>query len=123
MIFKGYTGTFSTIDNDQYRTIGDFWDFMTEKFGLENIVGLGYLWLKDEIYYAIGLKGKDIDKNLQFENFKYCEIALPDDDWKIYRGRTEDLTKFYDEIYKNGRVKYELENFFEDGSFEIWIIQ
>lgn len=35
MIFKGYSKVFSTIDNEQYKSIGDFWKEMLLKYNME----------------------------------------------------------------------------------------
>lgn len=112
MIFKGISRVFKLTNEEQYDTIGQFWDEMTRDYGLENLQGLGYKWEKDEMSYAIGLKNGDT----QGYNLS---IALPDDDWVNVSGKTEFLKELYDEIYKNGRLTYEIETFFEDGRCEI----
>ena len=112
MIFKGISKDFSLLNNDQYNTIGDFWDEIALLYGLENLQGLGYKWEDDKIFYAIGLKVGDIkDHNL-------C-IELPDTGWETTFGKTEDLKNIYDEIYRSGTLKYEIETFTEDGKCHI----
>ena len=112
MIFTGISKEFSLFNNDQYNTIGGFWDEMALLYGLENLRGLGYLWAGGKISYAIGLKDGDIDGyNLTIE--------LPDDGWTAYDGRTDDLEEIYNEIYKSGALKYEIETFTEDGNCRI----
>lgn len=44
MIFNGISKTYSTLGNRQYTSIGHFWDKMSEKYGRENLRGLGYNW-------------------------------------------------------------------------------
>jgi hypothetical protein len=39
--------------------------------------------------------------------------------WTKTTGKTENLKEIYDEIYKFGPLKYEIEIFFEDGNCEI----
>ena len=112
MIFNGISRVFKLTNEEQYDTIGQFWDEMARDYGLENLQGLGYKWEKDEMSYAIGLKNGDT----QGYNLS---IALPDDDWVNVSGKTEFLKELYDEIYKNGRLTYEIETFFEDGRCEI----
>lgn len=108
MLFIGISKEFSLLNEDQYNTIGDFWDEMALIYGLENLQGLGYLWKDNKISYAIGLKvGKIKDFNLSIE--------LPDENWTEVQGRTTNLKEIYDEIYKNGSLKYEIETFTEDG--------
>lgn len=112
MIFKGISKTFSLINNDQYNTIGAFWDEMSSLYGLENLQGLGYKWIGNEIYYAIGLKDRTI------KDFNFC-IDLPDSNWNIVIGKTDKLKEIYDEIYKSGPLKYEIETFYDNGKCEI----
>ena len=112
MLFFGISRDFSLLNEDQYNTIGAFWDEMAAIYGLENLAGLGYLWQNGMISYAIGLKNGKIDgANL--------EIDLPDDGWITVCGKTDDLKKIYDEIYKSGALKYEIETFTEDGRCRI----
>ena len=112
MIFNGISRVFKLTSEEQYETIGRFWDEMSLIYGLENLRGLGYKWENDEIYYAIGLKNGDIEGyNLS--------IYLPDEDWVKVSGETDRLKELYDEIYKNGRLPYEIETFYDDGSCEI----
>ena len=112
MIFKGITKSFSLKNEDQYNTIGAFWDEMSEIYGLENLRGLGYEWSRGEIKYAIGLIDGDIDGyNLKIE--------LPDEGWVTVNGKTDLLKEIYDRIYSDGALKYEIETFKNDGSCRI----
>jgi predicted transcriptional regulator YdeE len=112
MVFNGISRDFDLTDEQQYETIGQFWDEMTCIYGLENLVGLGYAWRENTISYAIGLKAGDIkDCNLH--------ISLPDEGWETVKGQTDCLKEIYDNIYQNGRLQYEIEIFFEDGACEI----
>ena len=108
MLFIGISRDFSLENEDQYNTIGAFWDEMSEKYGLENLRGLGYRWQGGTISYAIGLKEGVIDgADLQME--------LPDDGWCTVEGETDNLKAIYDEIYRSGRLKLEIETFTLDG--------
>ena len=112
MRFEGISREFSLVGEGQYDTIGAFWDELEAIYGLENLCGLGYRWDGDVISYAIGLKNGLIDGcNLS--------IDLPDEGWTAVKGKTEELKQIYDEIYKSGRLRYEIETFFDDGSCEI----
>ena len=112
MLFTGISKEFSLINEDQYNTIGDFWDEIADIYGLENLQGLGYKWTNDKIYYAIGLKVGEIkDYNLRIE--------LPDTDWTVVDGKTDNLKEIYNEIYKTGPLKYEVETFSENGICQI----
>ena len=108
MLFRGISRTFSLINEDQYNTIGKFWDDLAEIYGLESLVGLGYRWQGATIYYAIGLKDGIIDG----ANFA---MELPDEGWTTVEGMTDDLKQIYDEIYRDGALKTELETFTDDG--------
>ncbi len=112
MIFKGVSKDFSTSNNQQYVTIGEFWDEMAGLYGLENLQGLGYKWSGNTISYAIGLKNGDIDGC----NFS---IRLPDSGWSVVEGKTECLQAVYEEIYRFGKLKYEIETFSNDGTCKI----
>ena len=112
MIFEGISRVFSTVNEQQYETIGAFWDELSAQYGLENLRGLGYNWTPDTIEYVIGLKeGRISGTN--------CEAALPDEGWILVKGRTDDLGRIYDEIYKDGALTYEIETFTEKGDCEI----
>lgn len=113
MIFEGISRIFSLKNEDQYNTIGAFWDEMAALYGLENLQGLGYDWCGAQMSYAIGLK----EGLIQGAN---VSITLPDDGWVLANGQTDDLKALYDEIYKDGALSYEIETFFEDGSCQIW---
>ena len=112
MIFEGISRTFSTLGEEQYRTIGAFWDEMSDKYGLENLRGLGYGWTDTTIEYAIGLK----DGVIEGAN---CKVELPDDSWVTVTGKTSELAQMYDEIYRDGALKYEIETFDNEGSCKI----
>ncbi len=112
MIFVGLAKKFSLQDDEQYNTIGNFWDEMSLLYGMENLQGLGYKWEDSMIFYAIGLKNGKIDQ----ANIK---LELPDDNWFIVEGETKNLKSIYDEIYVDGPLKYEIEIFFENGMCQI----
>ena len=112
MLFRGISKEFSLINEDQYNTIGAFWDEMALLHGLENLQGLGYKWADNKIFYAIGLKVGDIKEY----NFS---IDLPDENWTLVDGETENLKEIYNEIYKSGSLKYEIETFNENGKCQI----
>lgn len=112
MVFKGISKDFLLTDEQQYETIGQFWDEMAQIYGLENLQGLGYKWQNNKISYAIGLKEACI------KNYN-VSIALPDDGWVKVEGKTDRLKQIYDEIYTDGALQFEIEMFFENGNCEI----
>ena len=112
MVFEGIGRVFSTVNEQQYETIGAFWSEMTAMYGLSNLRGLGYNWTDDSIEYVIGLKEGTIDGADR-------SVELPDEGWVSVKGRTDDLKQIYDEIYKDGSLRYEIEIFTEDGDCEI----
>ena len=109
MDFKGISRVFSTVGEQQYDTIGLFWDELSSVYGMENLRGLGYNWTDTSIEYVIGLVNGEI------EGWNMC-VALPDDGWTRVKGKTEELSKIYDEIYRDGPLKYEIERFDDDGN-------
>ena len=112
MIFIGISKEFSLTNEQQYDTIGQFWDEMEALYGLENLHGLGYKWENNNISYAIGLKNGCI------EGFN-LRIELPDNGWLIEKGKTDNLKQIYDGIYKDGILQYEIETFDKNGNCEI----
>ena len=116
MQFKGISRVFSTIGDRQYETIGAFWDELSEQYGIGNLRGLGYNWTSSSIEYVIGLK----DGEIAGWN---ASVSLPDDGWKRVKGRTENLSGIYGEIYQDGPLRYEIEMFDDDGSCTIDFIR
>lgn len=112
MTFKGISKTFCLKNEEQYNTIGAFWDELAAVYGLENLQGLGYHWKGCTMEYAIGLKKGEIKGG-------NVSISLPDNGWKTASGKTDFLKELYDEIYKDGPLTYEIESFFENGDCEI----
>ena len=112
MLFEGIGRTFSTEHNHQYETIGAFWDELAAKYCRADLQGLGYGWTEGSIEYVIGLIHGEIDGADR-------KVQLPETGWVTVRGRTEDLGKIYEKIYQEGRLKYEIERFTDDGDCEI----
>ena len=112
MVFYGISRVFDLTNEAQYETIGQFWDEMAAQYGLENLQGLGYQWRENQFFYAIGLKSGHIPG-------WNVSISLPDDGWDMATGRTEQLKEIYDDIYRQGRLQYEIETFFKDGTCQI----
>ena len=111
MKFVGIRRIFSTENEEQYMTIGAFWDELSKIHGRENLMGLGCNWTSNSIEYAIALKdGLIADANY--------EIDLPDE-WITVNGKTEELSIIYDEIYKDGTLLYEIEEFDDKGNCKI----
>ena len=109
MEFKGISRIFSTVGNQQYTTIGAFWDELSERYGRENLRGLGYNWTSTSIEYVIGLRDGEIDG-------WNVSVSLPEVGWKRVKGRTENLGAIYNDIYRDGSLKYEIEMFDDDGN-------
>lgn len=116
MLFQGIRKTFSTIGECQYETIGAFWNQLAAVYGIDRLRGLGYGWTDTSIEYIIGLKDGVIEGC-------DCAVELPDTGWEIARGKTEDLSRIYDEIYSISRLLYEIETFTADGNCEIAYIR
>ena len=122
MIFTGYSQTFSTRDQQQFQTIGAFWDSMSALYGREKLRGLGYNWTADSIEYVIGLKSNEkMDLNKNEAQLAWKTIQLPDSGWKRYRGKTNELGALYAKIYEEGNLTYEIEEFCNDGSCTVAI--
>lgn len=111
MQFVGIRRVFSTENSEQYITIGQFWDELAALYGRESLMGLGCNWTENSIEYVMAFKTGIIPG----ANF---EIGLPDA-WTAVSGRTDDLSKIYDEIYKAGPLLYEIEEFDDNGTCRI----
>lgn len=111
MKFVGIRKVFSTENEEQYITIGAFWDNLSRLHGRENLMGLGCNWTDNSIEYVMALKDGII------EDADY-EIILPDE-WTLICGKTENLSTIYDEIYKDGSLLYEIEEFDDEGNCRI----
>ena len=112
MKFVGISKVFSTVDNQQFKTIGAFWDDLSEKYGRSKLRGLGYNWTEDSIEYVIGLKEGEIEH-------ANCSVSLPDEGWAAVQGKTADLGKLYEQIYSSGVLRYEIETFSDHDECEI----
>lgn len=111
MKFIGIRRVFSTQNDEQYNTIGAFWDEMSKVYGRDRLMGLGCNWTESSIEYVMALK----EGIIAGANY---EIELPDA-WTIAEGRTKNLAAIYDEIYKAGVLLYEIEEFDDEGNCKI----
>ena len=74
MKFIGISRVFSIINNEQYKTIGAFWDELSEKYGMENLRELGYNWDNNSIEYVIGLNIAKVSQYLRGDKYERCKI-------------------------------------------------
>jgi len=111
MKFIGIKKVFSTENEEQYVTIGTFWDELSKVYGRENLMGLGCNWTSNSLEYVMALKNGIIEA----ANY---EIDLPDE-WITVIGKTEELSVIYDKVYKDGALLYEIEEFDDEGNCKI----
>lgn len=123
MRFSGLSKAFSTVGDSQYEAIGAFWDAMADRFGRENLWGLGYGWTKSTITYVICLKNGSLPPDAQYPGAVFQDIELPDEGWLYFTGRTENLSELYADIYADGALMYEIEQFYENGDCEVFVIR
>ncbi len=126
MRFYGISRTFSTENEIQYENIGQYWDDFASIYGREAIKGLGFNWGEHSIEYVLGTTDRSLKFDMEelrrkYPDCVYKEVDLPDSGWTTFTGRTEDLSDMYNEIYREGALKYEIESFFEDGSCSLEI--
>ena len=125
MFFTGVKIRFNCKNNQQYKDIGDFWKYMGDSYPARALKGVGYNWSNDSFDYIIGdFETQNFDINKIREHFPAAEITeinLPDKGWKNYTGKTQKLSKLYDEIYKDGALDYEIEEFFQNGDCKVSI--
>jgi hypothetical protein len=122
MTFKGVSKVFSTNNCEQYKTISEFWDKLSKVYGMENLRGLGFNWTENTTEYVLGLKSNEkFDFNFLEEGYVWKEIELPRAGWRKYCGLTNKLSSLYEDIYLEGKLSYEIEEFYNNGICEISI--
>lgn len=128
MKINGVLIRFDCTDNQQYDNIGKFWDFMSQLYPKEELKGVGYNWANDSFDYVIGADEGKYDFSLdcirkEYPNSKNVVLELPDRGWKVYTCKIEKLSELYDNIYKDGVLDYEIEEFDNDGECKISILR
>jgi len=125
MIFTGVKIRFDCTNSQQYKNIGDFWKYMTDNYPKIALKGVGYNWSKNSFDYIIGdfvAPRFNMNKIREvFPDADFFEVVLPDKGWKVYTGKRNELSKLYDEIYKDGTLDYEIEEFFPNGDCKVSI--
>ena len=107
MRFKGYKITIRCLDWEQVATIDNYWNLVASHINRKKIVGLGFNWSDDNLYfdYAIGVisdeEALEELNNLDFSktNIKpeYIELDLPEEDeWMTFKGKDEDIKTIYE---------------------------
>lgn len=132
MKYCGYQIRVSCAAWEQVDILGDFWDFIIERLGRGDIVGLGYGWKDNYFNYAIGViddaetlaKIQEIDFGEGGFAPEYVEVELPaESEWVEYTGKTEKLREIYEKQIDcyNRKYDYELEYFDDAGNARILI--
>lgn len=134
MRFKGYKITIRCLDWEQVDTIDNYWHLFAKHIDRKNIVGLGFNWSDDKLYfdYAIGVISdeetlKELTK-IDFTNTnikpEYIELDLPGlNEWMTFKGKDYEVKTIYEvEIdSKSKDYDYELEYIDGKGNIEIKI--
>jgi len=134
MIYKGYKIRVRCIDWEQVKLLDKYWDVFTSYVSSEKIIGLGWNWSADYLYfdYALGViddedtlkKIKTIDFSQTEFDASYIEIRLPDFiEWETFKGKEKDLKQIYEKeinCYEKA-YNYELEYIDGRGNIEIKI--
>ena len=127
MTFRGIKIRFDCANNQQYKTIGEFWNFMNGLYPNEILKGVGCNWYDDGLDYIIGdFTPYNYDMRVikgHYNNAEYVEINLPDKGWQVYHCKLDALSNLYEEIYKDGALQYEIEEIKADGNCVISIIR
>jgi len=127
MDFHGIKIRFDCKNNEQYRAIGDFWSYMKAGYPNYSLKGVGYNWHNDSFDYVIGdfvTLDFEMDKiKKHYLTADYVKITLPDNGWQTFNGKTENLSKLYAEIYEQGALLYEIEEFYSNGNCKISIFR
>ncbi len=117
---------------EQVQLLGEFWDYVGDQVGKENLAGLGYGWSNNYFNYALGaIEDAETLKQLQKIDFaktkfqvEYVEIDLPElAEWTTYTGREDQLREIYEQQIDcyDQRYDYELEFFDDAGNAKILI--
>jgi hypothetical protein len=101
---------------------------MRYNFPKVDLKGVGCNWENDSLDYIIGdfieITGLNMcDINIIYPMARYAEIELPDDGWRIYHTTLDKLQSLYEEIYKDGALKYEVEEISQNGNCKISIFR
>ena len=118
---------FGCANGEQYDAIGEFWDSMRLCCPETELIGVGYGWQNDTFLYLIGTEngvpdGTEKKIAARFPGAVSTGIRLPDKGWKTYIGSADTLDVLYAEIYKDGALEYETEEFKPDGTamIRVW---
>lgn len=126
MKMKGIAARFDCAHGEQYESIGAFWDAMCALCPGLALSGVGYGWENDSLGYLIGTPEGMPESTLEgvrkiLPQAALSEIILPDDGWKTYTGTADTLDKLYAEIYRDGPLDFEIEQFDDAGNAVIRI--
>jgi hypothetical protein len=128
MDFKGIQIRFYCKNGEQYKSIGLFLKYMSEMYHKNALKGVGYNWHVDSFDYIIW----NVDERMAFDTAailkqyptsKYITLRLPDEGWQIYQCSIDNLENLYGEIYKDGALDYEIEEFDSNGNCKISVLR
>lgn len=126
MIYKGYKIRVRCIDWEQEKILDKYWNIFTSYISSEKIIGLGWNWSGDYLYfdYAIGVIDdedtlnaiKSIDFSKTEFHTSYIEIDLPNlKDWETFEGKEKELKQIYEEEIDCYKKTYDYELEYIDG--------
>ncbi|MCL1927776.1 MAG: hypothetical protein FWG07_03150 [Treponema sp.] len=128
MKFTGVLRKFDCSNNKQFNDIGEFWDFMSKIIDKNKLKGLGFNWENNYFDYIIGDLKEEIDFSMDlilntYPDSKIVTVDLPDNGWKIYKGKIKEIKNIYEKIYRDGPLDYEIEEIDAKGNFKVSIIR
>ena len=126
MKMQGIAARFDCAHGEQYDHIVAFWEQMRALCPEQVLFGVGYGWENDSLGYLIGTPEGVPEYALEgvrkiLPQAAFSEITLPDDNWKTYTGTADTLDKLYEEIYRDGPLDFEIEQFDDAGNAVIQI--
>lgn len=127
MIFRGIKVTFLLENERQYVDIAKFWSIMEKYYDVNKLSGLGFNWTDTTMDYVIGFRDNsmtaaELDKiKPYFRSAEYVIKLLPKDNWKKHIGHVSQIKEKYNELWKAGAIKYEIETFDEEGNMKLLI--
>jgi predicted transcriptional regulator YdeE len=125
MTYHGIKLTFNCKNHGQYTNIPIFFKVMQAAHPNTKLLGVGYSWKGSSFEYLIGnpehswFNIEEVKRDLP--KAELHTVELPDVGWETHKGLTRQLQDMYEKIWDMGDVKYEIEEFFEDGTCIILI--
>ena len=110
---------FACKNGEQFEAIGRFWDRMRALCPDKSLLGVGFSWENDTLCYLIGTENGVPEHAAEMLSDEFpgavsAALLLPDEGWRTYTATADTLDRLYTEIYRDGPLDYEIEQFDAD---------